>query len=178
MNPWHDLEPGSAKDLLAVIEIGVGMRTKYELDKDTGLVRLVRILHGAVRYPVNYGIVPRTLSIDGDPLDILVVTDESLLPGCIVATRLIGLLKMADHEGADDKLLAVPLRDPEAEDLQGPDDLNGAFKKELAHFFEVYTDLEGKTVRVPGYADRAAAEAALKAAKSRYKAAFKKPKKK
>jgi inorganic pyrophosphatase len=170
MHPWHDLDPGTPDKLLAYIEIGRGMRTKYELDKKTGLLRLDRILHGSIFYPINYGIVPRALSEDDDPLDILVLTPESLLPGTTVFTRIIGLLRMSDQKEIDDKLIAVPLRDPNAQDIHSPLDIPTSQQAELRHFFETYTDLEGKVVTVPGYGDRADALEVLEKCMARYAA--------
>lgn len=151
MHPWHDLSPGTPDRLLAFIEIGKGMRTKYELDKYTGLLRMDRILYGALHYPINYGIVPQTLAEDNDPQDILVFASEPLQPGCILFTRLIGVLHMVDQGVSDDKLMAVPVRDPGTAHVRSPEDLSQTYRQELQHFFQTYTQLEGKEVTTPGF---------------------------
>src|SRR6476660_10175498 len=114
MNPWHDVSLGNEAPefFRAVIEIPIGSRVKYELDKDTGLLRVDRILFSAVHYPANYGFIPRTYCDDGDPLDILVLCQEPVAPFCMMRARAIGLMQMRDDKGLDDKVIAVHLDDP------------------------------------------------------------------
>ena len=118
MHPWHDIDlPRYIEDWIpAIIEIPTGSKVKYELDKESGLLRVDRILFSAVHYPANYGFVPRTYCDDGDPLDALVLGQGEFVPGVLVRARAIGVLRMRDEKGQDDKLLAVHLDDPEYAD--------------------------------------------------------------
>jgi inorganic pyrophosphatase len=115
VNPWHDVELGTdiTRDFRCVIEIPKGSKVKYELDKQTGMLWLDRVLHSAVHYPANYGFLPRTYCDDGDPLDVLVLGQEPVVPLCILRARAIGVLTMSDDKGQDDKIIAVHVDDPE-----------------------------------------------------------------
>ena len=153
MNIWRDLPPGSHPPELvtAVIEIARGSRNKYELDKETGLMKLDRVLYSAVHYPGDYGFIPRTLFEDGDPLDILVRINEPTFPGCMIEVRPIGVLKMLDKGEPDDKVLAVPVNDPFHSEYFDIADIPQHFLKEVEHFFHIYKDLEGKRVQILGW---------------------------
>ena len=153
LNYWRDLSPGdNAPELVTtVVEIPRGSRNKYELDKESGLLRLDRVLFSAVHYPGDYGFVPRTLHEDGDPLDVLVQVDEPTFAGCLIDVRPIGVLRMLDRGEPDDKILAVPASDPRQAEYFDIADIPGHFLKEVEHFFHIYKDLEGKRVQVLGW---------------------------
>ena len=153
IHPWKDLSPGPhPPDLVtAVIEIPRGSRNKYELDKDSGLMRLDRVLYSAVHYPGDYGFIPRTLHEDGDPLDVLVRINEPTFPGCQIDVRPVGVLKLLDRGEPDDKILAVPSHDPQHNEYFDIADLPGHYLREIEHFFGIYKDLEGKRVEIVGW---------------------------
>ena len=159
INLWRDLSPGRSppEEVTAVIEIPFGSRNKYELDKGSGLLRLDRVLYSAVFYPGDYGFVPRTLYLDGDPLDALVYVNEPTFPGCQIDVRPIGLLRMVDKDEPDDKVLAVPAGDPFHREIFDIADLPQHFLLEVEHFFRVYKDLEGKRTDILGWEKRDAA---------------------
>lgn len=135
----------------AVVEIPKGTFNKYEFDMKTGHFRLNRVLHSAVHYPVEYGFVPDTAAQDGDPLDIMLLVTHPTFPGCLIDCRVVGMLEMADENGPDDKLLAVPLHDPRFLHIAALDDVPSHTLKEIAHFFQVYKTLEHKEVTVKGW---------------------------
>jgi len=134
-----------------VIEIQKGTKNKYEYDDEIDALVLDRIIHSSVVYPANYGFIPQTLAYDGDHLDILILADDALLPGSIVKARPIGVLKMTDDKGIDDKIIAVIDKDPKYDGYKDINDINEAFQKEIIHFFQVYKELEMKNVTVTGY---------------------------
>ena len=143
-----------------VVEIPQGHRNKYEMDHETGRIRLDRMLFTSTRYPADYGFIECTLAADGDPLDALVLLDEPTFPGCVISCRAIGMFRMRDEKGLDDKVLCVPATDPRWEHLQDIYDVPEFDRLEIQHFFEVYKELEpGKMVQGAAWADRAAAEA-------------------
>lgn len=138
----------------AVIEIPLGSNIKYELDKDSGAIFVDRVVYGPMAYPANYGFVPNTLAADGDPADILVLTDYPLIPGSVIKVRLIGALVMEDESGQDEKLLAVPVKklDPRFENIQSYKDLPDLTVARIKNFFETYKLLEpGKWVKVKDF---------------------------
>lgn len=144
MNPWHDmpLDRVTADRFVAVVEIPKGSKKKYELDKQTGLIRLDRILFTSTHYPSNYGFVPRTLAEDNDPLDVLVLCSEALDPLTVVECFPIGVVKMVDNKEVDEKIIAVPLRDPVYSGYRDIATLPQHILQEISHFFEVYKALE------------------------------------
>jgi inorganic pyrophosphatase len=148
-------------DVNVIIEVPMGSEPiKYELDKDSGAIFVDRFLHTAMTYPCNYGFIPHTLSLDGDPVDVLVVGRRPLMPGCVVAVRPIGVLLMEDDKGQDEKILAVPARrlHPFWDDVEEYTDLPNILTDQIRHFFEHYKDLEvGKWVKVHGWGNRAKA---------------------
>ncbi|MEO8227462.1 MAG: inorganic diphosphatase [Gemmatimonadota bacterium] len=173
-HPWHDLETGSdvPEVVTAVIEIPTNERNKYELDKQSGMFRLDRVLHSAVHYPGDYGFLPRTLGDDGDPLDILVLMTIPVFTGCLVDARPIGLFHLVDHGQPDEKVLAVPVGDPYSEGLHDLGDISPHYLKEIEHFFQVYKDLEGKDTETHGFEGAAAAKEAIRRGMRMYQDAF------
>jgi inorganic pyrophosphatase len=149
-HPWHDVElPRYVEDPIpAIIEIPTGSKVKYELDKLTGLLRVDRILFAAVHYPANYGFVPRTYCDDGDPLDILVYCQEPIEPLSVMQAKVIGVMKMRDDKGQDDKLIAVHVDDPANSEYSDIAELPPHRMRELKRFFEDYKALENKKVTV------------------------------
>jgi len=153
-----------------VIEIPAGSRNKYEIDHKTGEIRLDRMLFTSTRYPYDYGFVKNSLSLDGDPLDALVILDEPTFPGCVVSCRVVGMYHMQDEAGGDDKLLCVAAGDIRKNDLQDLDDVAEYDLSEISHFFQVYKALEpGKKVSGGEWVGHAAAENEINASYKRYK---------
>lgn len=150
MNIWHDIsEDRINKDnFYAVIEISKDSKNKYELDKETGMLCLDRILYTATHYPANYGFIPRTYSDDGDPLDVLVLCSESIAPMSLVKCYPIGVVDMRDEGDEDKKIVAIPFSDPIWNDYKDIEDIPLNLVKEIKHFFGVYKQLEGKTTVV------------------------------
>ncbi|EST38988.1 inorganic pyrophosphatase [Streptomycetaceae bacterium MP113-05] len=154
-----------------VIEIPKGSRNKYEVDHETGRIRLDRHLFTSTVYPADYGFVDNTLGEDGDPLDALVLLDEPTFPGCLIKCRAIGMFRMTDEAGGDDKLLCVPTADPRMEHLRDIHHVSEFDRLEIQHFFEVYKDLEpGKSVEGADWVGRADAEAEVEASVKRLEA--------
>ncbi len=149
-HPWHDVElPRFIEDAIpAIIEIPTGSKVKYELDKRTGLLLVDRILFSAVHYPANYGFIPRTYCDDGDPLDVLVLCEEAILPLAIMRAKIIGVMNMRDEKGQDDKLIAVHADDPTYADYSDVSEIPAHRLRELKRFFEDYKALENKKVLV------------------------------
>ena len=149
-HPWHDIP--LPEDLTAwfpaYIEIPKGSKVKYELDKRTGLLMVSRVLYSAVHYPANYGFIPRTYCDDGDPLDVLVIGQEEVVPGVLLRARAIGLMRMRDEKGQDDKIIAVHVDDPECTAYHNIEDVPPHRLRELKRFFLDYKVLEGKEVIV------------------------------
>ena len=151
-----------------LIEIPKGVRNKYEMDHASGRLRLDRTLFTATAYPADYGYVEDTLGEDGDPLDALVLVQEPTFPGCVVSARAIGMFRMSDEAGGDDKVLCVPAHDPRQEHLRDIHHLSEYDRLEIQHFFEVYKDLEpGKSVEGATWTQRAEAEAEIEASRQR-----------
>ena len=149
MHPWHDypVDPdGIADSFPAIVEIPKGSKNKYELDKETGLLRLDRVLHSAVHYPADYGFIPRSYCDDGDPLDVLVLSQEPVYPLTVVTARAIGVMRMRDDKGIDDKIVAVSVSDPAFADYRHKDQLPAHVMREVRRFFEDYKALEQKRV--------------------------------
>lgn len=146
------------------IEIPKGSRNKYEVDHKTGRIRLDRMLFTATRYPADYGFIDNTLGEDGDPLDALVLLEEPTFPGCVVSARAIGMFRMRDEMGGDDKVICVPSGDARMDHMRGLADIPEFHRLEIQHFFEVYKDLEpGKSVEGAHWTDADAAESEIKA---------------
>ena len=169
-HPWHDVTPGDRlpAEFIAVIEIPIGSKVKYELDKDTGLLRLDRILYSAVHYPANYGFIPQTLAEDDDPLDVLVLCQEELTPLTLVNARAIGVMTMLDSGKRDHKILAVAVHDPEYNSFREASDLPPHRLTLLQRFFQDYKSLEGKAVEVDDFQPAKAALPIIEDALQRY----------
>ena len=151
-----------------IIEIPKGQRNKYEMDHASGRIKLDRMLFTSTRYPSDYGYIENTLADDGDPLDALVLLEEPTFPGCLIRCRAIGMFRMRDEKGADDKVLCVVATDPRMEGLQDIDDVSAYDRLEIQHFFEVYKELEpGKSVEGFAWVGREAAEAEIEACRRR-----------
>jgi inorganic pyrophosphatase len=156
-------------DFDVVIEIPKGQRNKYEMDHETGRIRLDRMLFTSTRYPADYGFIEDTLADDGDPLDALVLLEEPTFPGCLIKCRAIGMFRMRDEMGADDKVLCVPATDPRMKRLRDIHQVPEFDRLEIQHFFEVYKELEpGKSVAGTGWAPRSDAEAQIRRARKLY----------
>jgi inorganic pyrophosphatase len=152
------------------IEIPKGSRNKYEVDHETGRIRLDRRLFTSTAYPTDYGFVENTLGEDGDPLDALVILDEPTFPGCLIRCRAIGMFRMTDEAGGDDKLLCVPSTDPRVEHLRDIHHVSEFDRLEIQHFFEVYKDLEpGKSVEGADWVGRTEAELEIERSYKRFK---------
>lgn len=150
MNIWHDIAKERIKeeDFIAAVEISKGSKEKYELDKDTGFLILDRILYTSTHYPANYGFIPRTLADDGDPLDVLILCSEMLLPLSLVRCKPIGVIVMIDGGSLDEKIIAVPLNDPNFNCFDDISNLPKHVFDEMKHFFKVYKELEGMQTAV------------------------------
>lgn len=135
----------------AFIEIPAGSQNKYEYDNELGMFRLDRVLYSPMHYPTEYGYLENTLAEDGDPLDILVLSTFPTFPGCVIRSRVIGVLLMSDDKGKDEKLLAVPVDDPRWEQVHSLEDVPAHTLKEIEHFFRVYKDLESKETQIEGW---------------------------
>lgn len=160
MNIWHDMSPKriSKHDFMAIIEITKGSKCKYELDKETGLLRLDRILYTSTHYPANYGFIPKTYADDLDPLDVVVLCSEALYPMTSVQCYPIGVISMIDNGRNDEKIIAIPFNDPTYNSYTDISELPVHIFEEMMHFFKVYKELEGKQTAVNEMRGRAAAE--------------------
>ena len=150
IHPWHDITPGEniPQEFLSVIEIPSGSSVKYELDKESGLIKLDRVLYSAVYYPANYGFIPQTLAEDDDPLDVLVLCQETVVPLTIIHTRTIGLMTMIDAGKKDHKIIGVATEDPEFTSFREASEMPAHRLMMLRRFFQDYKQLEGKAVEV------------------------------
>lgn len=149
-NPWHSVSVGenSPTEVNGIIEIPQNNRAKYELDKESGMLKLDRVLYSSMYYPANYGFIPRTYCDDKDPLDILVLSQIAIVPMCIVKAKVIGVMRMLDQGELDDKIIAVASNDMSVNHLNDISELPQHFLRELRHFFEDYKKLENKTVEI------------------------------
>ena len=174
MNPWHDFSDERIKidNFISVIEIPKGGKNKYELDKESGMLRLDRVLYTSTHYPANYGFIPRTLSEDGDPLDVLVLCQETLEPLSILECYPIGMITMIDENEEDEKIIAIPLNDPFLNNYTDISELPQHQFQEIKHFFEIYKYLENKETRVDKICGREEAIATLVKCKQAYKKVF------
>jgi len=152
----------------AFIEIPTGSQNKYEYDKETNRFMLDRVLFSPMHYPTEYGYIENTLGEDGDALDILVLATFPTFPGCVIESRVIGVLMMTDDKGKDEKLLAVPTQDPRFKNVHTLEDIAPHTLKEIAHFFQVYKDLENKKVQIDGWEGIETASRLLEESKVRY----------
>ncbi|MCC7138760.1 MAG: inorganic diphosphatase [Planctomycetes bacterium] len=173
MHPWHDVDPGpdAPATVRVVVEIPKGSRNKYEVDKESGLFRLDRVLYSPMHYPGDYGFVPKTFYDDGDAFDVLIVTNEPTFVGCLVDARPVGLFRMRDRGEPDDKALAVPAKDPTFAGVHDLQDLPPHLLREIEHFFRVYKDLEGAKVETIAWEPAAFARERIAASMRRYREA-------
>ncbi len=150
LHPWHGADYGdkAPATVNALIEISKGSRTKYEIDKPTGLLKLDRVIYSSFHYPVNYGFIPQTFGLDNDPLDILVLCSQSIEPLCLVEATVIGNMQMIDNGELDDKIIAVASKDPSVNHIMEVDQLPKHFISELRNYFEQYKVLENKQVQI------------------------------
>ena len=153
LHPWHGAHYGNkAPEVVnAVIEIPQGSRAKYEVDKETGLLKLDRVIYSSFHYPVNYGFIPQTLGQDNDPLDILVICSQSIQSLCLVEANVIGNMQMIDQGQVDDKIIAVAAKDPSVNHIKAVDELPAHFIAELKNYFEQYKVLENKKVEIDNF---------------------------
>jgi inorganic pyrophosphatase len=170
IHPWHDVSPGDQlpQQFQSVIEIPFGSSVKYELDKKSGLIRLDRVLYSAVYYPANYGFIPQTLAEDDDPLDVLVLCQEAVVPLTIIHARAVGLMTMIDQGKPDHKIIAVATDDPEFNSYREAGQMPHHRLLMLRRFFQDYKQLEGKAVEVDDIKPAAAALPIIEDALSRY----------
>ena len=174
MNIWHDIDSSriTKDDFVAVIEISKGGRNKYELDKQTGLLKLDRVLYTATHYPANYGFIPKTYAGDEDPLDVLVLCQEKIVSMALVEAYPIGVLKMIDQDQSDEKIIAVCKKDPFLNMYQDIDEVPEHILAEIKHFFEVYKQLEGKQTMVDTIMGREEAEKIIEESIENYRKKF------
>ncbi|SKA32180.1 inorganic pyrophosphatase [Chitinophaga eiseniae] len=174
-NPWHSVSPGSEVPHVvnAIIEIPKGCRAKYELDKDSGLLKLDRVLYSSVYYPANYGFIPQSYCDDHDPLDILVLSQVECVPMCIIEAKVIGVMQMVDGGEADDKIIAVAANDMSVNHINDISELPPHFIDEMRHFFEEYKRLEKKSVIVEEFQNKEKAEKIINQSFEDYRKIFK-----
>ncbi|NLD33498.1 MAG: inorganic diphosphatase [Clostridiales bacterium] len=173
-NIWHDIRPEriTEEDFMAVIEIPKGSKNKYELDKQTGVLMLDRILHTSTHYPANYGFIPRTYGDDLDPLDVLVLCTEPIDPMTLVRCYPIGVIRMLDSGRNDDKVIGIPFSDPTYNGYHSISELPAHVFDEMIHFFQVYKSLEGKQTAPGEVQDREVALEVIRKARNDYRALF------
>lgn len=173
-HPWHGVDPEwKAPMINGIIEIPRGSRVKYEMDKKSGLIKMDRLLNSSFEYPINYGFIPKTLGEDGDPLDILVMSFQALVPLCLVQARIIGLMEMEDCGIKDDKILAVAEHDISVSHMKSLEDIPEHFFNELRNFFEEYTKLENKKVIIREFKPLEFASISIEAHLNRYEMSIK-----
>lgn len=175
-HPWHEVAigPNPPEILNGIIEIPSGSRAKYEIDKESGLIKLDRVIYASMYYPLNYGFIPQTLGEDHDPLDIVVLTQVSVVPMCLIPCKVIGVMQMVDRGEADDKIIAVALQDASVSHINEASELPDFFKIQLKHFFENYKTLENKVVIVDEFLGKAEAIPIIEQSIKYYKENFKK----
>jgi inorganic pyrophosphatase len=176
IHPWHDLKVGESvpEEFDAVIEIPRGSNVKYELDKASGLIRVDRVLYSAVYYPANYGFIPQTLAEDGDPLDVLVLCQEPVVPLCLIHARTVGLMTMVDSGTMDHKIIAVATGDPEFNSYNEAGQIPPHYLLTLERFFQDYKQLERRTVEVEKIGPAKNAYPIIRDALKRYSSKYKK----
>ena len=173
-HPWHDVTPGDrAPEIVnGIIEIPKSSRAKYELDKPSGLLKLDRVIYSSVYYPANYGFIPQSYGKDGDPLDILVLSQIAVQPLCLLSAKVIGVMRMLDQGESDDKIIAVAEDDTSVNYMDEINQLPQSFFDEIAHFFEEYKRLERKEVVVEDFQDKKTAMAIVQEAIDDYQEKF------
>lgn len=176
LHPWHGATYGkkAPATVNAMIEIPQGSRSKYEVDKTTGLLKLDRVIYSSFQYPINYGFIPQTLGLDNDPLDILVICSQSIQSLCLVEANVIGNMQMIDSGQEDDKIIAVAAKDPSVNHITRMEELPQHFLLELRNFFEQYKVLENKKVEIDTFQDQLIAYKIIKDSINLYNETFKK----
>ena len=154
MNLIKEISAGSAEEMNVIVEIPKGSKNKYEIDKETGLIALDRVMHTSQDMPFDYGFVPQTLWEDGDPLDVVILTTYPLHPGILVKVRAVGMMDMVDDGESDVKIIAVPVKDPRFAEIQDLSDVNKHTLKEMEHYFTTYKKLQNKEVVIKGFGDK------------------------
>lgn len=174
LHPWHGASYGdfAPEAVNALIEIPQGSRTKYEIDKETGLLKLDRVIYSSFHYPVNYGFIPQTLGHDGDPLDILVLCSQSIQPLCLVKATVIGNMQMIDSGERDDKIIAVAANDPSVNHISSIEEMPPHFINELRNYFEQYKVLESKQVQIEDFQNKEVAYQIINEAIAYYREKF------
>ncbi len=174
MNLWHDLDLGkkAPKEFNVIIEIPRGSKNKYEIDKETGLIKLDRAMKTGQDYIFDYGFAPKTLWEDDDALDVIVLSTFPLFPGALVVVRPIAVMRMIDGGEGDDKIIAVPVEDPRWDEVKDLKNINKHQLKEMKHFFETYKQIEDKKVQVSGFEGKKSAMEAVKKSVSLYEKKF------
>ena len=174
MNIWHDIAPErvNPQDFYAVIEIPKGCKVKYELDKETGMLLMDRVLYTSTHYPANYGFIPKTYADDHDPLDVLLLCSETLVPLSMVRCFPIGVIMMEDGGEKDEKIIALPYGDPTYNSYEDISELPEHIMKEMSHFFSVYKALEGKKTFIESVKDHTCAESIIAGCIEKYKQEF------
>jgi inorganic pyrophosphatase len=164
LHPWHGIDPGYNPPIIVngIVEIPLNSIVKYEIDKVSGLIKMDRILQTDIGYPTHYGIIPQTLNVDGDPLDILILGNESLVPLTLVQCKVVGLMQMIDQGVQDDKIIAVPLKDYRYNSINDMDDIHPSILNKMKKFFETYTVKENKVVTIQGFRTKAFAYERIK----------------
>lgn len=173
-HPWHEVSIGEnpPEFVNAIIEIPKGSRAKYEIDKDSGLIKLDRVIYASMYFPLNYGFIPQTLGEDLDPLDIVVLTQVTVVPLCLIPAKVIGVMRMIDRGQADDKIIAVAPQDASVSHINRVEELPEYFKVELKHFFENYKTLENKKVVVDEFQSKEKAIEVIEQSIAFYKQKF------
>lgn len=170
MNLIKEISAGSAEEINMIVEIPKGSKNKYEIDKETGLIALDRVMHTSQDMPFDYGFVPQTLWEDGDPLDVVLLTTYPLHPGILAKVRPVGMMDMVDDGESDVKIIAVPVKDPRWADVKDLSDVNKHTLKEMEHYFTTYKKLQHKEVIIRGFGDKQAAMDAFSKATAAFKA--------
>ena len=176
MNLLHDVTPGKniPEEINVIVEINKGSKNKYELDKETGLIMLDRVMYTSQDYPFDYGFVPQTHWHDGDPLDVVLLTTHPLVPGLLLTARPVGVLDMIDDGESDAKIIAVPSKDPRWKEVKDLTDINAHTIEEIKHFFETYKQIQKKSVTIPTIRNAQAAKEVIKEGVELYKKEFNK----
>jgi len=174
LHPWHGAHfgPNAPTIVNGLIEIPQGSRSKYEIDKETGLLKLDRVIYSSFHYPINYGFIPQTLGHDNDPLDICILSSQSIQPLCLVEATVIGNMQMIDSGEADDKIIAVAAQDPSVNYIRDIDELPKHFFNELKNYFEQYKVLENKQVEIKEFQNKSTAFDVINEAIELYKQKF------
>ena len=177
-HPWHEVSIGKnpPESVNAIIESPRGSRAKYEIDKESGLIKLDRVIYASMYYPLNYGFIPQTLGEDHDPLDIVVLTQVSVVPRCLIPSTVIGVMRMIDRGEADDKIIAVAEQDASVSHIKDVQEMPDFFRMELKHFFENYKTLENKKVVVDEFLSRSMAFPIIERSIQYYNETFRKGK--